>query len=162
MDTEAKLKILLDTSIPSHLFADDKPDWMAHTWRLWEKCKAGEYEIFVSPIFFIELNRCEEPKRGKMLDELDTIVFTRLEDSGEAMGLADDYIRNGAFAPRSINDSRHVAYAVVNGCDVILSWNFKDIVKQSTRKGVKIVNATSRYKEILIVSPDGFLKGGYK
>jgi len=42
----------------------------------------------------------------------------------------------------------HIAYAVVNDCDVVLSWNFDDIVCDKTRNRVKLVNATSRYKEI--------------
>jgi hypothetical protein len=36
------------------------------------------------------------------------------------------------------------------------------IVNDRTKGKVKVVNATSRYKEILIVSPDEFLMGGFK
>jgi hypothetical protein len=63
---------------------------------------------------------------------------------------------------RRINDCLHIAYSAVYDCDVILSWNFDDIVNDRTRGTVKIVNATSRYKEIMIVSPDEFLRGGYR
>jgi hypothetical protein len=38
METDRKLKIYLDTSIPNHLFADDKPDWMSVTWWFWDRC----------------------------------------------------------------------------------------------------------------------------
>jgi hypothetical protein len=52
-----------------------------------------------------------------------------------------------------------VYFAVVHDCDVILSWNFSDIVKDSTRGTVRIVNAVRRYKEIEILSPEQFLGG---
>ena len=161
MRAEKQLKIYLDTSIPNHLFVDDKPDWMEDTWRLWARCVSGEYEIFLSDVFFEELNRCPQPKLGKMYKLLSLIGFERLKVSDEVKELAGEYAKNGVL-PNKLNDRLHIAYGVTIGCDLILSWNFGDIVKQSTRDRVKIVNAISRYKEIMIVSPDSFLKGDYK
>ena len=161
MNTKAKQKIYLDVSIPNHLFADDRPEWMEATQRLWVKCKAGEFEIFVSDIFFEELERCPEPKLGKMYEQLRLIEFERIKKSDEIKELATEYANNGILRNK-LNDRLHIASAVAKGCQAILSWNFGDIVKQSTRDGVKVVNAISRYKEIWIVSPDAFLMGGHQ
>jgi len=59
-----KLKFYLDTSVFSHLFADDTPDRMTDTMRLWEDFVGRKYELFISEVVFRELNRCHEPKRG--------------------------------------------------------------------------------------------------
>lgn len=40
-----KLKIYLDTSVISHLKADDVPEKMARTLELWEFIERGEYSI---------------------------------------------------------------------------------------------------------------------
>ena len=40
-----KLKIYLDTSVISHLQADDVPEKMAITLKLWNDVKAGEYDM---------------------------------------------------------------------------------------------------------------------
>jgi hypothetical protein len=61
---------------------------------------------------------------------------------------------------KDFNDCLHIAYAAVNGCDTILSWNFRHMVNNVTRGKVRTVNAISRYNEIGIVSPDDFLMGG--
>ena len=122
----------------------------------------GDFEVFVSPVFFLELNRCPNPKLAKMYGQLQRIGFTPLRESDEAAELAEEFITGGVLPATKRNDCLHIAYAVVNDCDVILSWNFDDIVCDKTRNRVKLINATSRYKEIVIVSPDVFLKGDYR
>jgi predicted nucleic acid-binding protein len=150
--------IYLDTSIPNHLFANDKPDWMSVTWRFWDRCIAGEFEIFLSDVFFDELELCREPKLGWMYEKLELLQFNHLKKSREVEQLAQDYLDNGLLSEQKLNDRLHIAFAVVYDCDVILSWNFSDIVKDSTRGTVKIVNAVRRYKEIQILSPEQFLE----
>jgi predicted nucleic acid-binding protein len=62
MEAGKKSRVCFDTTIPNYLFADDSPDRMEWTRRLWEKCRAGDYEICLSDIFFKELEPCPEPK----------------------------------------------------------------------------------------------------
>ncbi|MCL1947843.1 MAG: hypothetical protein FWF51_11955 [Chitinivibrionia bacterium] len=50
-------------------------------------------------------------------------------------------------------DCLHIACAIVSGCDVIVSWNFKHIVNYKTHMGVKAVTALEGYKELLIYTP---------
>jgi len=45
-----KLRLYLDTSVISHLFADDTPDKMTDTNRLWNDCINGKYEIYISEL----------------------------------------------------------------------------------------------------------------
>jgi predicted nucleic acid-binding protein len=160
MEAGPKLRVYLDTSIPNHLFVDDRPDWMEWTWKLWERLIDGECEVFLSPVFFLEINRCPDPKLSKMYEQLGRVRFMRLEESEEVSDLADEYIRRGVLPATKRNDCLHIAYAVAGGCDVVLSWNFEDIVTDRTRDRVKVVNAVGRYNEIGIMSPDEFLEGG--
>jgi predicted nucleic acid-binding protein len=161
MDVAKKLSVYFDTTIPNYLFADDSPDRMEWTWRLWERCVAGEFEIFVSDVFYREINRCPQPKLGKMDVQLNLVEIQILKETDEVRGLALAYISSGILREKDLDDCLHIAQAVVQGCDIILSWNFNHIVNDATRSQVKIINATSRYKEIGIVSPEEFLKGGY-
>ena len=56
-------------------------------------------------------------------------------------------------------DCLHIATAVVNDCDLIVSWNFKHLVNYKTISKVRVVNAINRYKEIGIVSPTMLVEG---
>jgi len=51
------------------------------------------------------------------------------------------------------DDALHIAIASVNNLDVIVSWNYKHIVKLKTKREVTGINALLGYKEIEIYSP---------
>jgi predicted nucleic acid-binding protein len=170
MEADGRPRLYFDTTVPSYLFVKDRQGdaeaarliWGRHetTVRLWERCVAGEYRVSLSDIFFEELKSCPQPKLGKIQGQLGLIDFERLHDSPEVRGLASEYIRRGVLLGKDFNDCLHIAYAAANGCDTILSWNFRHIVNEATKGKVRTVNAISRYNEIGIVSPDGFLMGG--
>ena len=154
-----KLKLYLDTSVVSYLFADDLPDKMEDTHKLWEKCINGEYDIYISETVTNEIKRCAEPKRSHLLEKLRLIDFQVLPETEEVKELANQYVKNGVLKEKSIDDCFHIAHAVINNCDVIASWNFKHLVNFKTIDRVRIVNAINRYKEISIVSPTMLVEG---
>jgi len=160
MEADRLLRVYFDTTIPNYLFANDSPKRMEWTWRLWEKCVAGEYKVFVSEMFFVELENCPKKKLEKIDEQLARIEIDQLDESDEAEELAHEFIKCQAFTSKSINDSLHVAYAVVYDCDVVLSWNFHQ-TREWTRDIVKEVTSRCRYHNIRILQPDEFLKGGY-
>jgi len=148
-----KLKLYLDTSTISHLFADDTPDKMDDSIRLWHELVRGKYEIFISDIVTKEVQQCPEPKRSQMLEMMRQIELNLLHETNEIKRLANEYIKNGVLKAKSYDDCLHIAYAVIHHCDVIISWNFKHLVNFRTIDKVKIVNAINRYKEIIIITP---------
>ncbi|MCL2360155.1 MAG: PIN domain-containing protein [Candidatus Bathyarchaeota archaeon] len=113
-----KLKIYLDTSVISHLFAEDTPDKMADTNNLWGNFISGKYDIFISTSTVEEIQKCSEPKRGKMVEKLDEIDFQILRETSEINELAVEYVNNGVLSQKSIEDCLHIAFAVVANCDI--------------------------------------------
>ncbi len=148
-----RLELYLDTSVISHLFAEDTPEKMSDTRALWMDFQKGRYELFLSPLTAHELQQCSEPKRGQMTEMLRLISFSILAETEEIRELANEYVQNGVLREKSLDDCLHIAYAVVNNCDIIVSWNFKHLVNYKTINQIRIVNAINHYKEISIVSP---------
>ena len=153
-----KLKLYLDTSTISHLFADDTPDKMRDTNLLWSDLAKGEYEIFILPTTAEELEDCGEPKRSKMYQRLGEVPIKILEKTTAVSELAREYINHGVLKEKNFDDCMHIAFAVVYNCDVIISWNFKHLVNFKTINKVKIVNAINQYREISIITPTMLLK----
>lgn len=153
-----KLRLYLDTSTISHLFADDTPDKMEETNKLWCDFVNEKFELFISEVVIGELEDCTEPRRSQMLEKMRQIDFEILMETDEIKELAEEYIKCGVLKQKSIDDCFHIAYAVVNNCDAIVSWNFKHLVNFKTIDKVKIVNAMNRYKEIGIISPTMLLE----
>ena len=77
-----------------------------------------------------------------------------LEIDLETEELAERYIDEGVIPERYRCDELHIAVAVVNGIEVIISWNFEHIVKLKTRVMVNGINRLLGYHEIEICSPE--------
>jgi predicted nucleic acid-binding protein len=92
-----KLRLYLDTSVISYLFADDTPEKMEDTNRLWQDFINGKYEVFTSATTLEEIGRCHEPKRGKMMDKIDECDIEILLTSDEVKELSEEYIKNGVL-----------------------------------------------------------------
>ncbi|MGA1794654.1 MAG: type II toxin-antitoxin system VapC family toxin [bacterium] len=148
-----KLKLYLDTSIFNFALADDVPYEKGITLRLFDEIISGKYEAFISELVILEINRAPQEIRIKLSDLIKRIVPEELAIDEDSQNLAKRYINQGIIPTRYENDALHIAVASVNDLDVLVSWNFKHIVKVKTKKEVTGVNALMGYKEIEIYSP---------
>ncbi len=158
---EKKIRIYIETSIISHLDATDRPDWMKETLLLWKELQAGRYEAVVGAPVMAELEKCHEPKRTFMFEQLDKIKFDLVAGTDESKRIASEYISLGGLPRKSRTDAAHIALATLANCDVIVSWNFSHIVNFKAMTAVDTVNTHERLKPIRIVSPT-ILLGGKK
>ncbi|GHV34445.1 hypothetical protein FACS18949_10520 [Clostridia bacterium] len=155
-----KLKIYLDTSVISHLNAPDAPERQADTWALWEDLKMGVYNVFTSPVLLEEISRCNEPKRGYMLDRLNEIPHTEIAINDEITALGACIINAEILPPKSVLDSLHIAAALSVECDYLVSWNFKHMSNIRTNNGIRIIAIEHHCRELLLLPPSMLLNRG--
>ena len=155
-----KMKIYLDTSVISHLKQDDAPDKMRDTLMLWDEIIRGDYDVYISDVAIEEIMNASEPKRSIILNHLKEINYNALVVDDEIETYARKLIEIGVLTAKSIDDCRHIGAAVINGCGMILSWNFSHIVRVKTINGVKYVNSLLGYNEVGIYSPSMIVKRG--
>lgn len=153
-----KLKIYLDTSVISHLQADDVQDKMLKTLEFWKYIERGEYTVFISDLVVAEIEECPEPKKAFLEDNMNKAPLNVIEINEEITILADKYISEGIFSIKYRDDATHVAAASVLGCTAVISWNFKHIVKLKTIIGVNGINRLMGYGEIEIVTPETIIE----
>ncbi|MDR0640940.1 MAG: PIN domain nuclease [Treponema sp.] len=148
-----KLKIYLDTTIISYLDQTEKPERMAETHKLWDKIKAGEFEVVISDIDIAEVNGCNEEKRNKLYNYLSQIQYTFINSDEKSVDIATKMINLDILKKKSFLDCQHIANAIVTDCDAIVSWNFRHIVNHKTMMGVKAITALEGYNDLLIYAP---------
>ncbi len=153
-----KLKVYLDTSVISHLLQEDVPEKMADTRKLWDMFKDGKYDVYLSTVTLEEIADCPEPKRSKMYDYLEQINYTPIKITDDVSDIAQQIIDMGILTRKSYDDCQHIAAAVVNACDCIISWNFKHIVNIKTIRGVRAITNLEGYKPIEILNPSVLLE----
>ena len=154
-----KIKIYLDTSVVSHLKAEDTPEKMSDTLEFWDILKENIYEVYISDLTLSELSKCLEPKKTILDEFLARIEYMDIDENKESIILADEYLKHGVLNEKSRDDCRHISLATVIGCKYIISWNFKHFVNIKVINKVQAVNKLNGYDEIAILPPSMFLKG---
>src|SRR3990172_628835 len=149
-----RLKLYLETSIWNFLIADDAPEKRAETERLFEEIKGGKYEIYVSELVIAEIDQAREEKRGRLKKLVDEYQPIELETDESVEELSEKYIAANIVPSKYENDVIHIAYAVAQDMDVVVSWNMKHIVKLKTRMEINGFNKIYGYKEIELCTPE--------
>ncbi len=148
-----KLKVYLDTSVVSYLYQTDALEKMQDTLDLWELFKNNAYEVYISDIVVREISGCNEEKLKILLDYLEQIDYNIIETDEDTVELAGKFIDFGILKQKSFDDCQHIAAAILAGCDIITSWNFKHIVNVKTARGVKVITTLEGYKDLLVYPP---------
>ncbi len=144
------MKVYLDTSVISALFDEKNPERKSLTKAFFQKIE--DFEVYISEISIMEIERTPDLKLQNKMKQTIT-RFSTLSITEKVEWLAKEYIRHGAVPDSYSEDSYHIAIAVLNGIEYLLSWNFKHIVRKTTRDTVAMVNRLNNLTQIEIMTP---------
>ena len=148
-----KLKLYLDTSVWNFLYADDAPEKKEITERFFEQVKAGKYELFTSETVFFEIGKAPKIKRDLLMKTIHEFSPEFLSQTKEVSRLAKSYMENGVLGEKHLYDLLHLAYASVNGIEILVSWNMRHIVRPKTQYLVNQTNQFCRSRNLEIWTP---------
>jgi hypothetical protein len=103
--------------------------------------------FYISELVLDEINRAQPPLRTKLLEAVARLPAENLTITREAEGLAERYVRDGAVPARYRDDALHVAIAVLNGLDVVVTWNMKHPAN------VRRIESLNRTNRVMALSP---------
>ena len=149
-----KIKYYLDTTVFNFAFAEVDSGKKEVTQKLFRDFPLIAEGIYISSEVIREISRAPEPRRSDLEGLLRETSPLLLEVDMETQELAERYVKEGIIPVKYRSDAIHIAVAVINGIEVIVSWNFEHIVKLKTRLMVNGINRLSGYHEIEICSPE--------
>jgi len=144
-----KPRVYIDTSVIGGCLDEEFADWSNV---LFDEFRAGTKVAVVSDLTRMELEEAPQNVR----DVLSSIPEEYVEDvflDEEAFALADAYINDGVVGIRHLVDAQHIAIATVERVDVLVSWNFKQIVNLDRVHAFNAVNLKKGYHVLEIRSP---------
>lgn len=145
-----KLKIFLDTSVYSALFDERDLNRQKQTQEFWDKI--GDYDLYYSDINVEEIDAVvNEDLKSKLKGLLEKGEI--IEITSDVNRLAKIYIEEDLIPEKYQNDSLLIALTSAHSLDILISWNFKHLVKRKTRLGVNLINLKEGYKTIEILAP---------
>jgi len=158
--SEEKVRLYLDTTIPSAYYDNSKPVRQLMTQK-WFENDLLLYDLFISTATVDEIdelgNAVKKQNIKQMIVDYHMVI---LELSKEAVKLADEYMNKGAIPKSEPEDAYHIAIASVNRLQALASWNFRHIVSVNPIRKIHEINIKHGYPIIEIGSLELF--GGAK
>ena len=148
------MRLYLDTSIFGALFDTELPRRVEITRPLLDSIIKGKSAGVISNVVLEEIERAPGELKEKILEEIRKVPLEIISEDDASADLLQIYEKEGFVRKAARLDLRHLAVAVINGADAVVSWNFRDIVNVRTRRTVHSIKLRLGLPLIEIVSPE--------
>ncbi len=142
-------RFYFDTSVFGGLF---DAEFEEETALLFERVSSGKIKCVYSNLTESELTNAPQQVRDFFLSLKDEYKEKVLV-TPEALRLAQTYVDEKVVGETSLDDCLHIATALLNKVDMLVSWNFKHIVNVYRIRGYNSINLRLGYGILDIHSP---------
>lgn len=141
-------RIYVDTSVLGGCFDAEFAIWSNG---LIEDFRRGVFRPVLSDVTAIEVAKA--PERVRALHREVAALGEVVSATEEVVELVGAYESHVILGPRYRNDMLHIALATVASVDVVVSWNFRHIVRLDKIQMFNGVNIERGYRALAIYSP---------
>lgn len=155
-----KAKVYVETSVISYLTSRPHRDVVIaghqQTTRDWWENRREAFNLVASQLVIQEASAGDTIAAQERLKALYEVEL--LETTEEAVLLAKTMIETGILPKKAAEDALHIAIAVTNGVDYLLTWNCKHIANAIIRRQVERVCRSRGYEPVNICTPEELLE----
>ncbi len=155
-----KAKVYVETSVISYLTSRPHRDVVIaghqQTTRDWWENRREAFNLVASQLVIQEASAGDTIAAQERLKALYEVKL--LETTEEAVLLAQTMIETGTLPKKAAEDALHIAIAVTNGVDYLLTWNCKHIANAVIRRQVERVCRSRGYEPVNICTPEELLE----
>ena len=85
-------------------------------------------------------------------------AITLLDATEDAAELAGKLTALGAVPQRAAEDAVHIAIAVTNGIDYLVTWNFRHLANAAMRSRIERICRQEGYDPVVICTPNELME----
>ena len=155
-----KAKVYIETTVISYLTVRPNRDVViaghqkiTRDW--WQTCRE-RFDAVASQLVVREASAGDSRAAQERLAKLATL--TLLEVTEEAVLLAQELVSTGAVPEKAAEDALHLAIAVTNGVEYLLTWNCKHLANATMRTKIEDVCRSVGYEPVIICTPEELLE----
>jgi predicted nucleic acid-binding protein len=142
-------RVYVDTSVLGDCFDPEFSEWSLS---LVQDFRLGRLSPVLSDVIAAEVEPAPSQVH-ELYEELLLLPAEVIPVTSEALSLVDAYQQRGVLSPRYRNDMLHIALATLARVDVLVSWNFRHIVRLDKIQGFNAVNEERGFGTLSIYSP---------
>ncbi len=155
-------RVYVETSVISYLSARPSRDVVVagcqQLTRDWWDYASRQFELVASQLVVNEASAGDTDAVARRLAALERI--TLLDATDEAAILASELIRSGAIPAKAAEDAAHIAIAVTNGIDYLVTWNCRHIANAVMRSNIERACRSAGYEPTIICTPAELMEPG--
>jgi len=155
-----KAKVYIETTVISYLTARPSRDVVIaghqKITRDWWQTDRNKFDLMASQLVVREASAGDPQAAKERLEKLTTLSL--LEVTEEAMTLAQELLTTGAVPEKAAEDALHLAIAVTNGVEYLLTWNCKHLANATMRTKIEDVCRAAGYEPVIICTPEELLE----
>lgn len=149
-----KIKAYVDTSILGAIYDIEDSTRVNITKQLLNLFQKQENFIpFISNIVIEEVEKAPKDITIGLKKIIKNTSFKILFESDDCVKLVNEYMKKRIIPQRYRDDARHIAVAVINNMDIIVTWNCRHMANVENKRIINAVNMLLGYKQIDIVTP---------
>ena len=155
-----KPKVYIETTVISYLTAQPSRDVVIaghqQSTRYWWKNAADRFELVASQLVLTEAGAGDPEAARARLAALNSL--TLLDATEEALELAQQLVNAGVVPAKAAEDAAHIAIAVVNGIEYLVTWNYRHIANATIRSQIETVCRNAGFEPAIICTPDELME----
>lgn len=155
-----KPKAYIETTIIGYLTSRPSRDVIAAAHQQitqdWWSSRKEHFELFASQLVWDEAGAGDSEasqRRTAVLRGIGLLAVTE-----DALLLANELVVNGPLPRKAGEDAVHIATAVVNGMDYLLTWNCSHLANAAMRFQIEQICRTKGYEPAIICTPEELLE----
>lgn len=157
-----KSKVYIETTVVSYLTAWPSRDVVIagyqQTTREWWRNAASRFDLVASQLVLQEAGAGDPAAAKDRLAALGSV--TLLDATEEAAELAEQLLASGAIPVKAAEDAAHIAIAVTNGVEYLVTWNRRHIANATMRSHIERICRNAGYEPTIICTPDELMEPG--
>lgn len=163
MDNMMKPKVYIETTIVSYLTAWPSRDIVIaghqQITRQWWNTAVDRFDLVASQLVIDEASAGNEDAARDRLSALSQVIL--LDATDEALLLAQQLVESGAIPEKAAEDAAHIAIAVTNGVEYLVTWNCRHIANAIMRPQIESVCRNAGYEPTIICTPEEMMEPDY-
>lgn len=153
-------KVYIETTIPSYVTSRLNRDLVVaaqqQVTREWWETERFSYKLYISEAVITECRCGDEELAKRRLELIKGLPVLHLND--EITKLAEDYLNLLEIPNKASIDALHLATAVYNEIDFLLTWNCKHLAHGEVRARIHNFNKQNNLFEPVILTPNELMR----
>lgn len=155
-----KAKVYIETSVISYLTSRPSRDVVIaghqQTTLEWWQNDREKFDLVASQLVIQEASAGDPIASEQRLSILDKIEL--LATTEDALILAQAFIEFKIMPAKASEDALHIAIAVTNGINYLLTWNCKHIANAIIRREIERICRSRGYEPVIICTPEELIE----